>query len=48
MRFVLKRVDGYTLVEENIQFASPLPIKFIEQNIFKKQHTQLFKRIELV
>jgi len=36
------------MVEKYIQFVLPLPIKFIVQNIFKKQHKQLFKKIELV
>jgi carbon monoxide dehydrogenase subunit G len=46
MKFVLK-TDGYfTVVEENIQFKSPLPVKNIMQGIFRKQHTQLFKNIQ--
>jgi hypothetical protein len=47
MKFVLKTNNDHTIVEENIQFRSPLPIKFIMQSIFRKQHTQLFKNIEL-
>ena len=47
MKFVLKS-DGYdTIIEEDIQFKSPLPVKFIMQRIFKKQHIKLFKNIEL-
>ena len=48
MKFVLKTDLDYTVVEESIQFKSPLPIKSIMQSIFRKQHTQLFKNIELV
>ena len=47
MKFVLKTDNDYTLIEENIQFNSPLPVKFIMQSIFKKQHNQLFKNIEM-
>jgi hypothetical protein len=47
MKFVLKTDKDHTIVEENIQFRSPLPIKFIMQSIFRKQHSQLFKNIEL-
>ena len=47
MKFVLKTDNDYTRIEENIQFNSPLPVKFIMQSIFKKQHNQLFKNIEM-
>ena len=47
MKFVLKADGDYTCIEEEIQFTSPLPVKFMMQRIFKKQHTQLFKNIEL-
>ena len=47
MKFVLKSDGDYTVIEENIQFKSLFPVKFIMQRIFKKQHTQLFKNIEL-
>jgi carbon monoxide dehydrogenase subunit G len=46
MKFVLKQDNDFTIVEENILFKSPLPIKSVMQNIFKKQHQQLFKNIE--
>ncbi|MDP3557113.1 MAG: hypothetical protein Q8T03_07040 [Bacteroidota bacterium] len=46
IHFSLKQENDFTLVEETIQFKSPLPVKFIMQGIFKKQHTQLFKNIE--
>ncbi|MBL7884470.1 MAG: hypothetical protein JNL69_10410 [Bacteroidia bacterium] len=47
MKFELKSNNGFTIVEEDIQFKSIFPVKFIMQKIFKKQHTQLFKNIEL-
>lgn len=46
MKFELKVNHSFTIVEEEIQFTSLLPVKFIMQNIFKKQHSQLFKNIE--
>jgi len=46
MKFILKAASDFTVIEESIQFKSPLPIKFIMQNIFRKQHQQLFKNIE--
>lgn len=46
MKFILKAEHDFTLVEENITFKSPLPIKSMMQNIFKKQHELLFKNIE--
>lgn len=47
MKFVLKTDNDFTIIDEEINFKSPLPIKFIMQSIFKKQHNQLFKNIEL-
>ena len=47
MNFVLKADNSFTLINEEINIKSLLPVKFIMQNIFKKQHTQLFKNIEL-
>lgn len=47
MKFVLKAENHHTIIEEEINFRSPLPIKFIMQSIFRKQHNQLFKNIEL-
>lgn len=46
MEFVLETQNDITIVNETITFKSPLPIKFLMQAIFKKQHTQLFKNIE--
>ena len=47
MEFVLKTDGDFTVVEEEIQFKSILPVKSIMKSIFRKQHTQLFKNIEL-
>jgi carbon monoxide dehydrogenase subunit G len=46
MRFVVKADGDYTSIEEEVQFRSPLPVKFAMQRIFRKQHTQLFAAIE--
>ena len=48
MKFVLKTENGETIVEENIKFKSRLPIIFIMESIFRKQHGQLFKNIEML
>ncbi|MES2589871.1 MAG: SRPBCC domain-containing protein [Bacteroidota bacterium] len=48
MNFKLKTDQEFCIVEEKIQFKSPLPIKRIMQNIFRKQHTLLFQNIEKV
>lgn len=47
MTFLLKKDGEFTSVEEEIQFKSILPVKSIMKRIFRKQHTQLFKNIEL-
>jgi carbon monoxide dehydrogenase subunit G len=47
MKFILKADLEYTMIEEEINFNSILPVKFFMQSIFKKQHYQLFKNIEL-
>ncbi len=47
MKFVLTAENDYTIVEEEIKFKSLLPVKFIMEAIFKKQHAQLFKNIEM-
>jgi len=47
MRFVLTADNDFTVVQESIQFKSPLPVKSIMQSIFRKQHSQLFRNIEL-
>ncbi len=47
IKFVLITENDKTIIEENIKFKSPLPVKFIMQRIFRKQHCQLFKNIEM-
>lgn len=45
MNFKLKTDENFCLVEETILFKSPLPIKGMMQNIFRKQHELLFRNI---
>lgn len=45
IHFVLKSVNGYSIIEETIHFNSLL-IRPILQHIFRKQHNKLFKNIE--
>jgi carbon monoxide dehydrogenase subunit G len=45
MSYTLHPMAGCTKVEETIGFRSYLPIKSVMQNIFRKQHTQLFQNI---
>ena len=47
MKFDLKAENGFTIIDEEINFKSLLPIKFIMESIFKTQHQQLSKNIEL-
>jgi len=47
MKFILKTDKDFTIIDEEIMFKSPLPVKFIMESIFKKQHAQLFKNIEM-
>jgi carbon monoxide dehydrogenase subunit G len=47
MKFNLMAEKGFTIIDEEINFKSSLPIKFIMEAIFKTQHNQLFKNIEL-
>lgn len=47
MLFDLREEKGFTIVEETIHFKSPLPVKPIMQDIFRKQHNELFKNIEM-
>ena len=46
IKFTLETDGEHTLVNEQIQFKMPLPIKSILKNTFRKHHTQLFKNIE--
>ena len=46
MKFMLKEDRNYSVIEESIEFKSPLPVRYVMQTIFRKQHLQLFKNIE--
>ncbi len=45
MKFALKSDSNCTVIDEEIQFKSPLPVKFMMQRIFRKQHQLLFENI---
>jgi len=46
MTFNMEPEGDFTIINEVITFKSPLPVKFLMENIFKKQHAQLFENIE--
>ena len=43
--FKLKYENGFTEVEETVNFKTMLPIKGKMENIFKKYHTKIFENI---
>jgi carbon monoxide dehydrogenase subunit G len=45
MIYDIKEDNGISVVNEQINFKSILPIKFIMERIFKKQHEQFFENI---
>lgn len=45
IKFILKEENDYTVIDEEITFKSPLPITFIMEKIFRKQHSLLFKNM---
>lgn len=47
IEFNLTENNQTTLVKEEIQFKSILPVQFILKRIFQKQHKQLFENIKL-
>jgi carbon monoxide dehydrogenase subunit G len=47
MKFVLTTDRDFTIIDEQVDFKSPLPVLFVMQRIFRKQHRTLFKNIEL-
>jgi hypothetical protein len=47
INFAVKTEGTDTIVDENVKFKSKLPVKFILKRIFRKQHNQLFKNIEM-
>ena len=46
LKFALTADNDYTIINEQITFKSILPVKFIMESIFRKQHNKLFKNIE--
>ncbi|MEZ4777063.1 MAG: SRPBCC family protein [Bacteroidia bacterium] len=46
MIFVLTADDDCTIIEEQVDFNSPFPVKSVMERTFKKQHEILFKNIE--
>ncbi len=46
MMFNIRQDNDHTIIDEEIFFDSPLPVKPIMQKIFKEQHTVLFKNME--
>jgi len=46
MVFIVSEHNGGSMIKEEINFHSWLPVKGIMKMIFKKQHAQLFKNIE--
>ncbi len=46
MLFHLKSEGDFTIITENINFKTMLPIKFVMKKVFKEQHNLLFKNIE--
>ncbi len=46
MLFHLKSEGDFTIITENINFKTLLPIKFVLKKVFKAQHILLFKNIE--
>jgi carbon monoxide dehydrogenase subunit G len=48
IRINLIETEEFTTIEEKIIFKSILPVKFMLQSIFIKQHKLLFKNIEII
>ena len=46
MIFALKAESECTIIDEEIHFRSPLPVKFIMKKVFRQQHEKLFKNID--
>ena len=46
--FQISSENGITKVGDEITFRSVLPIQFLLQSIFRKQHTQLFANLDKV
>ena len=48
MTFKINSVNKTAIVEEEIHFKSLFPVKSLVEKIFRKQHKQLFRNIELL
>ena len=48
MTFTVEDTLTGCVVEESISFKSILPVKLLRKLIFRKQHTELFRKIEQV
>ena len=48
MVFKITVDNGMTIVDESINFETPLPIKSILKSIFTKQHNLLFRNIDQI
>ncbi|MEO6231647.1 MAG: hypothetical protein ABJB11_11410 [Ferruginibacter sp.] len=48
MAFIITAANGFSLINEEINFTTGLPIQSLMQKIFIKQHRQLFINIEKV
>ncbi|GAB4020664.1 hypothetical protein GCM10028808_62750 [Spirosoma migulaei] len=46
MNFTIRTENSRTVVEEIIDFNAPVPLQFVMQPIFRKQHELLFKNID--
>jgi hypothetical protein len=46
MLFRVDKINGYSIVTEELNFNTILPVKSIMQKVFKKQHALLFQNIE--
>lgn len=44
--FHIQTRDNYTFVDEQVSCQSPLPVRFVMEKIFRKQHTKLFSNID--
>lgn len=47
MVFTITPGKTFTFIDEQISFSSPMPVQSLLKKIFKNQHEQLFKNIEL-
>lgn len=48
MEFVLRKDNTSTIIDEDVEFRSKLPVRLIMEAVFKKQHKLLFENIEVL